>query len=454
MKLLPVLILLASLATVRADEALSTVRFSNNDRLEGTLRSLSPERLVWDSPVLEKPVPFFLSQVLDLSLNAVPPDSDARHEATVTLTNGDILRGQLASVSDATVELDTTYAGRLALNRLMISNIVIDERPELIYRGPTGPEGWKHSGTAWSYQNNSLRSAGNGGIARAVDLPEECSISFDAEWRNAFGLKLAFFSDDASAERPDTGYEISFQKRFVYLRSSKTQMSIGNSSNATTLQENEKARIEIRASLKSGKICVFIDGEIIDVWTDPDFAKVGKGRAIHFISQNEFPVRLSRIEVAEWDGMVDKTPEPQVPGFRQFGREDREEEPEPEKKLAADRMELRNGDSITGEVLSISGGRIQVKTPFREVRLPLEALRTVALKPVSLERCKRENGDVRGWLPDGSSIVFRLESVGEGTLQGTSQNFGSATFRMDAFSRIEFNIYEPALEDIRASQDW
>jgi hypothetical protein len=95
-----------------------------------------------------------------------------------------------------------------------------------------------------------------------------------------------------------------------------------------------------------------------------------------------------------------------------------------------------------------------VKTPFREVRLPVENLRSLALKPADLERCKRENGDVRAWFPDGSSVVFRLERVSPGTLTGYSQNFGTADFKLKAFNRIEFNIYDPELEDIRRKEAW
>ncbi len=459
--LLPVLAILPASAADEvkstADEPKSVVRFANSDTLPGALQSLTTERLVWDSPVLEKPTPFLLEKVLDLSLDATVPDSDARHEATVTLTNGDVIRGQLAGLPEGAVELDTWYGGRLRFNRLMVSDIRIAERPDLIYRGPTGIDDWKLSGSrpAWIYQNSSFRSAAAGSIARSVELPEECSISFDVEWRNALSLKIVFFSDDLSTERPTNGYELSIQRRFLYLKSCKTQMSIGNTSNAAVLQENEKARIEIRSSLRSGKTCILVDDEIIEVWTDGDVAKMKHGRGIHFISQNESAMRVSRIEVAAWDGHIDKLPEQPVPGFPRFGRGGEAEEKKPEEERPKEgRMELRNGDSITGEVTGIQDGRILVKTPFRDVRLPLGALRSLNLKPAELERCKRENGDVRAWLPDGSSLVFRLEGVGEGTLSGSSQNFGSATFKTSAFSRIEFNIYEPDLEDARLSNGW
>ena len=440
-----------------ADEVRSTVRFSNHDQLSGSMESLSTERLVWKSPVLEKPVAFFLKDVLDLTLAAERPESDARHEAAITLTRGDVIRGQLASVTDEAVELDTWFAGRMKFNRLNIAEIRISERPDYIYRGPTGLDGWKQSGDkpAWTFQDSRFRSVAAGSIARNVDLPDECSIAFEAAWRGSFGLKLVFFSDDLASDHPATGYELAIQSRAVYLRSCKTQKFLGHTANAVTLQENEKAHIEIRASLKSGKVCLFVDGHIIDVWTDPEVVRNEMGRGIHFISQNESPVQISRIEVGAWDGEVDQLPDPQiVGGLRQFGIQgglEMQDEPEPAPKEKPDknRMELRNGDSVAGEVVSIVDGMITLRTPFRDVRLPVEVLRSVALKPADLETAKRENGDVRAWFADGSWIVFRLEGVAGETLTGYSQSFGTAVFKIAAFSRIEFNIYDPAFEDLR-----
>jgi hypothetical protein len=464
MKLVPPLVIFAAAFTLAstADEVKSTVRFSNNDQLTGAVESLTTERLVWKSPILEKPAPFFLKDVLDLTLAAAPPESVARHEASVTLTRGDVIRGQLASVSDEAVELDTWFAGRMKFNRLNIADIRISERPDFIYQGPAGLDGWKQSGDkpAWTYQNSHFRSVAAGSIARNVGLPDECAIAFDAAWRGSFSLKLVFFSDDLASDHPASGYEMTIQSRSLYLRSCKTQKFLGHTASAVTLQENEKAHIEVRVSLKSGKICLFLDGEIIDVWTDPDVVRSEMGRGIHFITQNESPVQISGIEVSAWDGEVDKLPNPQaMGGLRQFGIQGLMEtedgtESAPKKETNKRRVELRNGDSIEGEVVSINDGMITLKTPFRDVRLPVEALRSVALKPVDLETSKRENGDVRAWFADGSWIVFRLEGVGEGILTGYSQAFGSAVFKIAAFSRIEFNIYDPRFEDLRMTNRW
>ncbi len=465
---IPIIALAASLALASAaDEAGAVVRFSNNDLLSGSLESLTTERLVWNSSILEKPAPFFLKDVVELKLSPAQPKSEAKYEATITLTNrdhtagykGDTIRGQLASITDDAVELDTWFAGRMKFRRVNIANIQIDEQMALVYQGPTGLSDWTQTEEppAWTYRDSSFRSTAAGGIARNCDLPDECRLVFEAAWRGTFALKVNFFSNDLKQDSPESGYSMTFQQRSIFLQSGKNQLALGRVANAFALQENEMAKIEIHASSKSGQIAVFIDGKCTAVWKDADVAANIIGRGIHFITLNASPVRLSNIQVGVWDGVVDEMPEIQpAAGFRQFGGQEMQEDQKPpvEEKPTKGRMMLRNGDSLVGEIVSIAGDMIAIKTPFKEIRLPVERFKTIALKPSARETCKRENGDVRGWFPDGTSIVFRLESVGDGTLVGTNQNFGSAVFKIAAFSRIEFNIYDSKLEELRNTSTW
>lgn len=441
-----------------ADDAV--VRFGNNDRLSGALESLSADSLVWKSPLLEKPAPFFLKDVVDLTLPAITPERKADHEAVLSLTNGDTVRGQLASVSDTAVALDTHYAGRMNFNRLMVSGLKIESDASLLYRGPTGMDGWEQSGSAraWTFSNASFISSGKGGIARDNLLPDECSVAFNASWKgDSLGLKLNLYSDDPSSEGDSSGYELYFKGGNITLRNRKTSGYLG-STQSQSLLENEKVRIEVRASIKTGKICLFVNDQIIEVWTDPDVAKGKFGKCLHFVSLNSQPIRISSIGVGLWDGQIEKMPEPRN-GLRfQMGmgfqglRED--VKPAPKEKPKEGRMELANGDSLAGDVVSIENGMLNVKTALGDVKIPVARLRTIALKKADLERCIRRNGDIRAWLPDGSSLVFRLDQVGDGTLTGSSQNFGTATFKLSAFSRIEFNIHDVAMEDKRLAEEW
>ncbi len=453
-----ILLAALALAPVPATAAESVARFSNDDLLTGTLESLSSDFIIWKSPVLDKPVPFFVKDVLDLSLPGTLPEIAADHEAILTLTNGDTVRGQLASVTDETVALDTWFAGRMHFNRLMVSSVRIEGKSTFLYAGPTGMDGWTQSGDTpiWSYGRSAFRSSGTGGIARGGLLPDECAVSFEASWKSdSIALKVILFSDEPSSIDPGSGYELSFQRGSVYLRNGKTQSFLG-STHSQELMENDTVHVEIRASRTAGKVCLFINGRIIEIWSDAEVGKSKFGSCLHFVSLNTLPMRISRIGVASWDGRIEELPEPRIGMIRQFGIHDQDEDPalpapEPTQE---DRMKLANGDSLKGEVTAIQDGRITVKTPLGDINLPVARLRNVTLKKVELERCILRNGDIRAWFPDGTSIVFRLDAVAGDTLTGSSQNFGSADFNMRAFSRIEFNIHDPALESKRATNDW
>ncbi|NJM36835.1 MAG: hypothetical protein HC845_02590 [Akkermansiaceae bacterium] len=215
--------------TAVADGFSATVRFSNHDRLTGSLAALDTEKLTWNSPLFEQPTPFFLKNVVDLALPSTLPDILAKHEASVSLTNGDLIRGQLISASDTMVEIDTWFAGRMKINRLMVQGIKVIERPNYIYRGPTTLSGWKQSGElpAWTYQNLNFRSTSVGSIATEMKLPDECRIAFDVSWRDSLSLNLVFYSDDASKERPSNGYSMTFQNRSISLNSCKNSDRLG-----------------------------------------------------------------------------------------------------------------------------------------------------------------------------------------------------------------------------------
>lgn len=460
------LLVLATAGLSTAQDTTASVRFSNDDRLTGSMESLTADLLVWKSPCLEKPVPFFVKQVMEVDLPGSLPEIAADHEALATLTNGDVLRGQLSSVTDELVSLDTPYAGRINLNRLNVKSLKIQSLSTALYRGPSGMQGWKTTGSkpAWTYSNAAFRSDGQGAIGKEDLLPEECSISFDTAWKgDSFGFKVVIFSKDiardTSKSEISSGYEFAFQRGGVSVRNGKTSMTLGYSQ-AREFLENEKVRLEIRASQKTGKLCLVINDRVAEVWIDPEFKKGVFGGGLQFIALGNMPIRISGIVVTAWDGVLDQMPNPQpgggmagFPGMR-FGMGGMAmpgNKPSAKEKNKDGRMELANGDSIEGEPTSIKDGFVKIKSPFGEIKLPVARLRDINLKKDALETSIRRKGDVRAWFPDGSSLVFRLDGVADGTLTGSSQNFGTAKFNINAITRIEFNIYDPTLEDKRNS---
>jgi len=455
-----------------AEAPKSVVRFSNSDRLVGDIESLSADLLVWKSPTFDKPATFFLKEVVDMDFPGSLPPSETDHEAILNLTNGDAVRGQLASVTEDKVSLDTGFGGRMSFNRVNVSGLRILKHSAFTFRGPTGVEGWKFSDKkpAWIYDRAAFRSVGAGGIGREDLLPDECSVAFDVAWKGAgLVLRVGLFTDNLSKSEDDSGYDFSFQSGSVFVKNCKSHQFFGNI-RSQELTDNENVRIEIRASKKTGKLSLLINDKTLENWTDTDFKKGKFGQGLQFVSLSNTPVRISAISVATWDGVFGELADPaQGMVFRGFGGggigniringkdvQDSQAKPESKDASKVGRMELANGDSVEGEVTAIKDGTIEIKSPLGEVKLPIERLRNISLKPMpsGLETSKLLNGDIRAWMPDGSSLVFRLDAVSDGTLTGFSQNFGTATFKLSAFNRIEFNIHDPEHEDKRVVDDW
>lgn len=441
----------------------AVVRFSNGDQLTGEVLALSGDKLTWKSQLLKEPSEFELRHIVDLNMpagNEGDGDSGADHKAVLEMTNGDLIEGRLAGLGDDEIKLKTSYAGDLTIRRVNVESVSISRNSEYLYRGPNSLEEWTLSGSgSWQYRGGALHSKSPGGIAREVDFPDECVIAFDATWRGAFRPKVIFFSNDVSTTNPDAGYELVFQGNSVHVKKCGSNNWLGHSTNAGVLRENEKARIEIKASKKTGKILLYVDGEIIDLWEDADVADGKFGKGFHIVAQDSSTLRISNIGIGEWDGYHQEVPNRQAGlggrvfrgGFG-FGEELAEEEAEEEQPEG--RMVLVNGDSIEGEVMKVEGDDITLKTPFTEVTFPIVRLKNIVLKKADMETVKLYKGDVRATFEDGSRLVFRFDGVDGDKILGYSQHFGEARFSKDSFSRIEFNIYDKKMESMRLRDEW
>lgn len=458
--------LVTSGANSIAEEDTNVLRFANEDRISGQLLELGTEHLSWSAPWLEQAAKFDLSKVLDVTLPAKAKIPDSDHVAVVRLKNGDVARGQLSSITDDSIELDTWYAGKIAFNRVMVDSIEIEESGPVIYSGPNSSEGWIQSENPpnWKYSRSSFIAKDPGSIAKKDILPDECSVSFKAQRKGSdFNMKVVLFSDRPDAQHPTSGYELSFRRTSCYLRKGTNSRYIGRA-RVPEITQNEMYNIEIRASKKTGKVALFIDERLAEVWTDPQLNEGRFGSSLNFVTLNSLPTRISNIKIKSWNGVIDEVPN-NAPGFNQFHGNFGAIAPEAnkqddKKKDDKDRMKLANGDSIVGQVVTIEDGIATLNTPLGEISLPVSRMRTLALKGLSEQECILAPGDIRATFPDGTSLVFFIDQIENGVITGMSQNFGTnseygaATFDLSAMERIEFNIHEQKYKAIRAEDSW
>lgn len=444
------------------------VRCKNGSRFKGSLLEIGTDRARIEAEFLTEPVPLKLDHILEIVMPADRGELKGDHVATVQLSNGDTLCGELTGVTETEISLRTWYAGELKLRRTMVDTLDIQDRPDIIYAGPNGLDGWwQEKRDGWLYEDGVLRNKTSGAIARKLELPTKVRFAFDASWRSNPRFMFKFFSDNADAKEPSNCYALSVVSgRYVELKKrvfGNATVSVGAPQQIPEFMNREKVRVELLADRKSGLIQMLVNGRIAADWTDPEPAVGRMGGGIHFdCLDSSPPLRFSRIEVTSWDGVVEGRAEQADEGFLgddEDGEPDKKKDlPEPDPK----RIRLRNNDHVEGEMLGIENGKVKLKTKFGDMNLPVSRLRTFPLRSKKerddyklgrYEVPKRYNGDIRAWFADGSHVTFRLEGAGDGQLKGSSQTFGKADFDSKAFGRIEFNLYDPDLEDQRHQEE-
>ncbi len=423
--------------------------FANEDKVSGTPEGIDEDgNLRWNAPFLHQPIPVKPSSLLEMRLEGgLSPIDEGEHHALLLLTNGDTLRGQLNALDEEHVTLQTWYAGPLKIRRTMASDLEIQRANQTVYSGPEDFDSWVIEGEkdSWTLNGGSLSSNKGAGIAREIKTPDRCRIQFDLAWRSSLRFRVLLLSDKGSTTQPDNCYDLVCQRRFVYLRKRWVDRAAGGSkivgqANIPELAEKESVRFEFYIDRKEGTIALYVDGRQAQVWTDENPKAGSFGNWLHFISEDFYKVKVSRIRVSPWKGELPDTVE-------------LETDPE-EDELEGQKIRLQNGDTVVGNVGLIKDGVLAVETPFCKMNIPVDRMRTIDLTEGDYEEPIRKKGDVRGWLREGGRITFRLDAFSKETLTGYSQTFGNVEFKLNAFSRLEFNIYDEELEALRSGGNW
>lgn len=430
-------------------DLVGTLKFSNRDRLSGKPGGIDGAgNLRWHADFLHKPIPVKPSSILEMRLEGgTQPQQEEGHHALLLLNNGDTIRGQLDALDERHVTLRTWYGGMLKVRRTMAKDLEIQRTHRTVYSGPEDFESWTVEGekNAWRLSGGALAATKGAGIAREIQTPDRAHIQFDLAWRSSLRFRVLLLSDEGETTQPDNCYDLVCQRRFVYLRKRWVARTTGGSkiigqANIAELAAKEKVRFEFYIDRKVGTIALYIDGRQAHVWTDEDPKAGSFGNWLHFISEDFYPVQVSRIRVSPWKGNLPENVEVT-------------EEPE-EEELDGQMIRLQNGDIVVGDVGLIQDGVLAVETEFCKMKIPVDRMRAIDLSEGEYEEPIRKKGDVRAWLREGGRITFRLDSFDRDTLTGYSQTFGEVEFKLNAFSRLEFNIYNEELEALRGSSNW
>ncbi len=468
-----ILLALLLVAISRGAEPSSLLTFADKTSITGVPSSADGKQktLQLNSPSLKDEVTLKTNELLEMSLNGKALAVEADHYAVATITPRydkspplDTIRGRLLHLDEKTVTLETAYAGELVLNRLMVKSLDIYNQPPSFYNGPNGPEGWVASNNSdledsWTFSDRSMTSKARNGIARKLDLPERSAIKFTAKWKTSPYFRILFLSNDGDTDYPGTAYSLNVQMSYLslYRSAGRGQRNDLINESINNLRESQEAVFTIYLDRsKDGTSAIYIGKDRIGTWTGMDDTKE-MGEWLHFVPQQNRPMNFSNITISQWDGVLPKSgTDGEANSPNEFGDD-----------LQGQKITLANGDIVIGEIKLIEDDFVQAATEFGDVRIPLNRMTSIDLADVELDAdgapVKDEDGnvisikeeprmwgeDIRAWFHEGGSITIRMATIEDGKLKGSSQVFGEAEFDLNAFSRLEFNIWRRQLDPAR-----
>ena len=399
--------------------------------LHGRLRAIdSKTGLSWEYPEAKKPLDFKPENLAAIRFSHADKTPGRRSDpiCQFRFANGDEFFGNLISVSETEVELQTWFGGKFKTPRSMLNSIRFFPRGAApIFEGPTGLDGWTlgktQSTNTWIYRDGTFVANSSGTIGRDLKLPAASRLEFDLAWTTPFNLLFSFYTGVFDG----FNYNSSCYMFYITLGNISLQRinagagssTMGRTETINEMLTKEKVHLEFRANKADGTLEILVDGRLANRWKDTA-GWVGSGSGILFYSQNDSAITMSNLKVSEWDGRP--------------GAEGTTNAP-----TTIDQLFLANNDSVSGKVIGIGAGNVKFTTSSASLEIPLQRVTHVFLGGGATNSIPRTTWEVQASLAGGGTISFDLEKWGPEKILGQNKHFGKVSLDSQSVRQMQFN---------------
>lgn len=445
----------------KSQKQVEAVHLLNGDILQGKFISFDEKSgLVWRHPNIKPDLKVDPAQIARVTFAPNDKATAKPMRSRAVLTNGDELAGDLTELTDKQLLLNTWYAGRISIDRKAVRTLVPGETPlSVFYEGPRDAKEWVFSNSnqigfgglpqranlppaaleqmkarasaKWTFKENSFHSSGSGAqVGR--DFPkmgDKANIEFDVAWGGSLSLYINLLTDNLKSYSMGNTYCLRLSQTSAYMykyengdgKGLRRSSRIGNTVRYNLNSLKQSARISIRLDRAKKLIVLLINGKQVGEWNDTGkFA--GKGKGLLFSARTTYPIRLSNIQLSEWDG--------QLPADVKLTTE----------SLKEDFIQLANDDTLTGKLVDIKRGQMNFKPEFSDaIPIPLMRVNLIRLADPKAAPAAAEN-PVRATLKGRGQITATLKQWINGKLHLTSPTFGETIIDTNAIESIQFNL--------------
>ena len=276
-----------------------------------------------------------------------------------------------------------------------------------------------NSGDGWKLTKNQTfeTATGHSHVGRFFEkLPNRICYDFEIQWEGNPILQVTFLTDKLNPfNHFGNGYSLRFKPDTVslyrHINGGRSTNLVGSdvSINRNTL--GNRARLSIRVDREKKSIALFINDKFIKHWDDAQSDPLPvKSNGLSFTSAGvKSHLTLSRISLKN--------------GTEQQGDQDF--------------VLLDNGDRLSCKLIDISAGIMTFETPLSKLPIPLKNIERVYFAKNTPEPLPART--VRAVIRNGGSISGELVKWKDGKISLKSPFFGEVSFVGSIFQSIEFD---------------
>lgn len=387
--------------------AADSITLNGDARLSGTVRSITEEGVVeLVSPMAAEPVLLRGEAVRKVTFSDAPKTGKVP-SSRVELANGDIFPVEIESLDDKELVADSPVAGKLRIPRPVLKSLMLGIHPNrVIYSGPKSEGDLKAEGRNaenWSYDEGVMSIEGQGRLSKKLEVGEQFIARFTVGWTNHPAFQFYFADPLLPEHQVADRYYFQFTSSGIEIKRESTKgrrfTSIVTLNRRPDQYPGRQLKVEIRLDRESSLLYLFLNDEPEGRFKDPvPEPPVGDGIAFMSNGGNESELRISEIELLEWDHKGD--------------RHRTEDRGDPK----TDALIEKRGERFGGELISIQAGKdgplFRFKSDFQEapIEMPESEVSTIFFK-------KTETAPQAGVHP------FALRLRGDGLLRVSTCSF-------------------------------
>jgi hypothetical protein len=135
------------------------LRFTNGDQLHGSYEGISENgSILWAREDIKEQLALKTERVRHIILQGASPQADPAAHSFLTLKNGDQIPGQVLSLNDKIVTIQSTAVGEITLPFQAVSSICPNPfGGKLLYAGPFSPDGWETPAPRQAEERNNAK---------------------------------------------------------------------------------------------------------------------------------------------------------------------------------------------------------------------------------------------------------------------------------------------------------